>query len=143
MTFLIEEAIIHDTQQTEKAIADLSRSIIVESTSNIIRRANRVLLVTYQEIENSEDSILNIQLQQASETLKQSHFLFKRSSAWIIETLFPFIQIAFPPMIAEAKQLALHPDDKSIHSQWQKKNNEVLVIFRFFLWLIIDSALND
>ncbi|CAF4494805.1 unnamed protein product, partial [Rotaria magnacalcarata] len=39
-----EEAIIHDTQQTEKAIADLNSSIIIDSTSNIIRRANRILL---------------------------------------------------------------------------------------------------
>ena len=51
-SIVLEEAIIHDTQQTEKAIADLSPSIIVDSTSNIIRRANRVLLVTQQEMEN-------------------------------------------------------------------------------------------
>ena len=73
-TSLVEEAIIHDTQQTEKAIADRSPPVIVESTSNIIRRANRVLLVTYQEIENSEDSIFNTQLQRVSDTLKQSIF---------------------------------------------------------------------
>lgn len=69
---ILEEAIIHDTQQTEKAIADLSSSIIIDSTSNIIRRANRILLVTYQEIENSEDSTFTTQLQQASDALKES-----------------------------------------------------------------------
>jgi hypothetical protein len=72
---ILEEAIIHDTQQTEKAIADLSPSIIVDSTSNIIRRANRVLLVTYQEIENSEDSKFTSQLQHVSNTLKESKSL--------------------------------------------------------------------
>ena len=41
----------------EKAIADLSASVVVDSTSNIIRRANRVLLVAYQEMENSEARI--------------------------------------------------------------------------------------
>lgn len=70
---LLEEAIIHDTQQTEKAIADLNPTIIVDSTSNIIRRANRVLLVTNQEIENSEDSKFITQLQQVSNTLKESN----------------------------------------------------------------------
>jgi hypothetical protein len=74
--FISEEAIILDTQQTEKAIADLSASIIVDSTSNIIRRANRILLVTYQEIENSEDSNFTTQLQQVSNTLKESNYIF-------------------------------------------------------------------
>ncbi|CAF1409619.1 unnamed protein product [Adineta steineri] len=99
-----EEAIIHDTQQTEKAIADLNSSTIIDSTSNIIRRANRVLLVTYQEIENSEDSILITQLQQVSNTLKET----------------------FSSMIAAAKQLALKPDDKTIHSKWQQTNNDLI-----------------
>ncbi|UJR37879.1 hypothetical protein I4U23_030569 [Adineta vaga] len=99
-----EEAIIHDTQQTEKAIADLNSSIVVDSTSNIIRRANRVLLVTYQEIQNSEDATFTQRLQQASD-------IFKRT---------------FPPMIAAAKQLALNPDNKVIHSNWQKTNNELI-----------------
>jgi len=69
---LLEEAIIHDTQQTEKAIADVNSTIIIDSTSNIIRRANRVLLVTYQEIENSDDSKFTTQLKQVSNTLKES-----------------------------------------------------------------------
>lgn len=69
---ILEEGIIHDTQQTEKAIADLNSTIIIDSTSNIIRRANRVLLVTYQEIENSEDVNFTKKLQQASNTLKES-----------------------------------------------------------------------
>lgn len=69
---LVEEGIIHDTQQTEKAIADLNPSVIVDSTSNIIRRANRVLLVTYQEMENSEDAIFTAQLEQVSKILKES-----------------------------------------------------------------------
>jgi len=99
-----EEAIIHDTQQTEKAIADLNPSIIVESTSNIIRRANRVLLVLFQEIENSEDSILNTQFEKVSQMLKQT----------------------FQPMIAEAKQLALQPNNKDVHSVWQKTNNDLI-----------------
>lgn len=71
-TIFLEEAIIHDTQQTEKAIADLSPSIIVDSTSNIIRRANRVLLVTQQEIENSEDKSFTQRLKKAADVLKQS-----------------------------------------------------------------------
>ena len=72
MIIILEEAIIHDTQQTEKAIADLNRSIIVDSTSNIIRRANRILLVMKQEIENSEDSTFTMHLQQVSKTFKES-----------------------------------------------------------------------
>jgi hypothetical protein len=76
LIFTLEEAIIHDTQQTEKAIADLNSSIIIDSTSNIIRRANRVLLVIDQEIENSEDSIFTTQLEQVSALLKRSKWIF-------------------------------------------------------------------
>jgi hypothetical protein len=36
--------------------------------------------------------------------------------------------IAFSPMIAQAKQLALYYLDKSIHSAWQTANNEVRLI---------------
>lgn len=34
---------------------------------------------------------------------------------------------AFSPMIATAKQLALNPDNKTIHSKWQQTNNEVKI----------------
>jgi hypothetical protein len=34
---------------------------------------------------------------------------------------------AFPPMIAAAKELALNPDNKNIHSKWQQTNNEVTI----------------
>jgi hypothetical protein len=118
--YCAEEAIIHDTQQTEKAIADLNRSIIVESTSNIIQRANRILLVTCQEIENSEDSLFNTQLQQVSEILNLS----KRRRIDGLH-LIEISRIAFPPMIAAAKQVALEPNNKTAHSNWQKANNEV------------------
>lgn len=32
-------------------------------------------------------------------------------------------------MIAAAKQLALNPDNKTIHSAWQQTNNEVRLIY--------------
>lgn len=34
-------------------------------------------------------------------------------------------------MIAAAKQLALNPDNKIIHSKWQQTNNEVEICFIF------------
>lgn len=70
--FRSEEAIIHDTQQTEKSIADRNRNGIIENTANIIRRANRVLLVACQEAENCEDSNFNAQLKKVSEGLNES-----------------------------------------------------------------------
>ncbi|CAF1017845.1 unnamed protein product [Adineta ricciae] len=43
----LEEAIIHDTQQTEKVMADLSPLIIVDSTSNVIQMRNVPLEETF------------------------------------------------------------------------------------------------
>lgn len=39
----------------------------------------------------------------------------------------------FPPMIAEAKQLALQPENNAVHSAWQKSNNEVSENRAFYL----------
>jgi len=44
-----------------------------------------------------------------------------------MEINFVFIKKAFQPMIAAAKELALNPDNKNIHSKWQQTNNQVTI----------------
>ena len=50
-----EEAILRDTERTEQAIKANDSAGIVNATSSIARRANRVLQVAQQEADNSED----------------------------------------------------------------------------------------
>ena len=50
-----EEGILRDTERTEQAIKSNDPPGIVNNTSNIARRANRVLQVAQQEADNSED----------------------------------------------------------------------------------------
>ena len=44
---------------------------------------------------------------------------------FLIIIIIIFIFEAFSPMISAAKQLALNPDNKIVHSKWQQTNNEV------------------
>lgn len=53
--FLAEEAILRDTDRTEQAIKANDAAGVVNCTSSIARRANRVLQVAQQEADNSED----------------------------------------------------------------------------------------
>ena len=50
-----EEGILRDTEHTELAIRTVDPNGIVLNTSSIARRANRVLQVAQQEVDNSED----------------------------------------------------------------------------------------
>ena len=50
-----ETGILKDTDNTEDAIQNTDPPGVVYNTSNIARRANRVLQVAQQEADNSED----------------------------------------------------------------------------------------
>ena len=50
-----EEGILRDTEKAEEAIKRGDAPGIVSATSNIARRANRVLQMAQQEADNSED----------------------------------------------------------------------------------------
>ena len=53
--FISEAAILRDTERTEDAIKNNDQRGVVNNTSSIARRANRVLQVAQQEADNSED----------------------------------------------------------------------------------------
>ena len=52
---LTEEGILHDTDHTEMSIKQGDAAGVVDHTTSIARRANRVLQVAQQEADNSED----------------------------------------------------------------------------------------
>lgn len=52
---LAEEGILRDTERTEQSIREVDPQGVVANTSNIARRANRVLQVVQHEADNNED----------------------------------------------------------------------------------------
>ena len=69
-----EEGILRDTDRTEQSIGNTDPAGVVNNTSNIARRANRVLQVAQQEADNSEDPAF---VDRANDSIRQL-----RSSRW-------------------------------------------------------------
>lgn len=69
-----EYSIIKDTHKCEMAVREKNSFEIVTNASNIARRANRIIQVAAQEVENSEDKEYVKQITNASEALKLSNY---------------------------------------------------------------------
>ncbi len=67
-----EEGILRDTEKIEDGIRCNDSPKIVANASNIARRANRVLQVAHNEVDNSEDAAFVDRVNNASENLKAS-----------------------------------------------------------------------
>ncbi|CAH1131837.1 unnamed protein product [Ceutorhynchus assimilis] len=88
----------------EEAIKNRQPQKMVDNTSAIARLANRVLLVAKQECDNSEDPNFIDQLNRASDSL----------------------QGAVPPMVQDAKSVAVNPADHNAVSRWRESNKALL-----------------
>jgi len=92
------------TARCDEAIATKQPPKMVESTSSIARLANRVLQLTKQEADNSEDpkyiSVLNIAAEQ--------------------------LQTRVSPMVQCAKSVAINIDDQSAIDSWRRRNGLLL-----------------
>lgn len=69
-----EEGILRDTDRTEQAIANVDAPGIVSNTSNIARRAHRILQVAQSEADNSEDPQFVDHVNNAVDRLRGSTF---------------------------------------------------------------------
>jgi len=67
-----EEGILRDTDRTEQAIANVDATGIVSNTSNIARRAHRILQVAQSEADNSEDPQFVDRVNDAVDRLRNS-----------------------------------------------------------------------
>ncbi|CAG9833256.1 unnamed protein product [Diabrotica balteata] len=88
----------------EEAIKNRQPQKMVDNTSAIARLANRVLLVAKQESDNSEDQTFISNLNRASDLL----------------------QNAVPPMVQDAKLVAVNPNDSFASSRWRDSNKTLL-----------------
>ena len=72
---LPEEGILRDTDRTEHSIKAADAAGVVNNTSSIARRANRVLQVAQQEADNSEDPKFVDRVNDAIRQLRHSEFV--------------------------------------------------------------------
>ncbi|KAK9886524.1 hypothetical protein WA026_016801, partial [Henosepilachna vigintioctopunctata] len=99
-----EEQMRKHTFLCEEAIKNKQPQKMVDNTSAIARLANRVLLVAKQESDNSEDPHFIDDVNRASDNL----------------------QNAVPPMVQDAKFVAINPADPSAASRWRESNKALL-----------------
>lgn len=69
-----EHSILQDTYRIERAKSENNRLDIVLNASNIARRANRIIQIAAQEMDNSEEAEYVMRISHASNCLKQSKF---------------------------------------------------------------------
>ncbi|KAJ8980405.1 hypothetical protein NQ317_009400 [Molorchus minor] len=99
-----EEQMKKHTFLCEEAIKNRQPQKMVDNTSAIARLANRVLLVAKQESDNSEDPHFIDDVNRASGSLQGS----------------------VPPMVQDAKAVAVNPADHNAVSRWRESNKALL-----------------
>lgn len=111
----------------EEAIKNQNPQKMVDNTSSIARLANRVLTVAKQESDNSEDPMFIDEINRASDALQHS----------------------IPPMVQDAKYVAMKPSDAAAGSRWRDSNKGVCLQLinknnkRVFVIIIILSLVTE
>lgn len=99
-----EDLIKKHTSACEASIQNHEPQAMVDNTSAIARLANRVLMVAKQEADNSEDLSFVAKVNTASDK----------------------VQAAVTPMVQDAKDVAMNPDDERAISRWRQSNQALL-----------------
>ncbi|KAF5402525.1 Vinculin [Paragonimus heterotremus] len=99
-----EACMIKDADQTERSIQDAYTTGVVEATTSIARRANRVLQLATREADNSEDPLYVDRMNDAVKQLRST----------------------ITPMVSEAKGLVTEIRDPRMHERWRSSNRNLL-----------------
>ncbi|KAF8567502.1 hypothetical protein P879_08303 [Paragonimus westermani] len=99
-----EACMIKDADQTERSIQEAHTTGVVESTTSIARRANRVLQLATREADNSEDPLYVDRMNDAVKQLRST----------------------ITPMVNEAKGLVTEIRDPRMHERWRSSNRNLL-----------------
>ncbi|CAH8528247.1 unnamed protein product [Schistosoma bovis] len=99
-----EIGMLRDSAKTENSIAAISTTGVVESTTRIARRANRVLQLITREADNSEDPLYVDRMNDAVKALRST----------------------ITPMVNDAKGLVTNIEDPHMHDQWRLSNRNLL-----------------
>ncbi|VDM60306.1 unnamed protein product [Angiostrongylus costaricensis] len=99
-----ETAMRRYTNRCEDAIADNYPQGMVDNTSQIARLGNRVLMSAQNEAENSEEPAFCDRVNSAANLVRS----------------------AIPPMVTQAKQVAMSPRDTGAANAWRSANDRLL-----------------
>lgn len=99
-----ETAMRRYTNRCEDAIADNYPQGMVDNTSQIARLGNRVLMSAQNEAENSEEPAFCDRVNSAAN----------------------LVRTAIPPMVTQAKQVAMSPRDTGAANAWRSANDHLL-----------------
>ncbi|KAK7013353.1 hypothetical protein SK128_026721, partial [Halocaridina rubra] len=99
-----ENLIKRHTGACEASISNHEPQAMVDNTSAIARLANRVLMVAKQEADNSEDPSFVAKVNSASDQL----------------------QAAVTPMVQDAKNVAMNPNDHHAIARWRQSNQTLM-----------------
>ncbi|CAJ0603802.1 unnamed protein product [Cylicocyclus nassatus] len=99
-----ENAMRRYTNRCEDAIADNYPQGMVDNTSQIARLGNRVLMAAQNEAENSEEPAYCDRVNSAANQVRS----------------------AIPPMVTQAKQVAMSPRDTGAANAWRSANDHLL-----------------
>ncbi|CAH8532517.1 unnamed protein product [Schistosoma rodhaini] len=115
-----EIGMLRDSARTENSIAAISTTGVVESTTRIARRANRVLQLITREADNSEDPLYVDRMNEAVKALRST----------------------ITPMVNDAKGLVTNIDDPKMHNQWRLSNRNLLTAINSIKQVISPSFNN-
>ncbi|VDP09801.1 unnamed protein product [Soboliphyme baturini] len=107
--YFIENLMRHHAHECDDAIRNCQPQKMVDNTSSIARLANRVLMAAKNEADNSEDPLFVGKIKQAADRLQAG-----------------MTPLPIPPMVNDAKQIALNPRDQYAGNRWKDSNRALL-----------------
>ncbi|VDN97140.1 unnamed protein product [Rodentolepis nana] len=99
-----ERGILRDTDQIEDSVDQHCPTSVVNGTTSIALRANRVLQVAMRETENSEDPVYVDRVNEAVQRLRST----------------------ITPMVADAKNMVLSMDDPNARERWRASSKNLV-----------------
>ncbi|VDL60548.1 unnamed protein product [Hymenolepis diminuta] len=96
--------ILRDTDQIEDSVDQHCPTSVVNGTTSIALRANRVLQVAMRETENSEDPVYVERVNEAVQRLRST----------------------ITPMVADAKNMVLSMDDPNVRERWRASSKNLV-----------------
>ncbi|KAL7063271.1 hypothetical protein AAHC03_01509 [Spirometra sp. Aus1] len=99
-----ESRILQDTERTEDSVDQRCPTTVVNSTTSIALRANRVLQVAIKETENSEDAVYVDRVNEAVQRLRST----------------------ITPMVTDAKNMVLSLEDPAARDRWRASSKSLV-----------------
>ncbi|BHF58695.1 hypothetical protein SprV_0100164900 [Sparganum proliferum] len=116
-----ESRILQDTERTEDSVDQRCPTTVVNSTTSIALRANRVLQVAIKETENSEDAVYVDRVNEAVQRLRST----------------------ITPMVTDAKNMVLSLEDPAARDRWRASSKSLVAAVDNVGRIVVPSYLSS